>query len=251
MTVASSGSFATEQEAPQALQGFLTNEQWDALLVHVSGLVAEMEALPPGEPRARVFALLDGIDAIHREALRRLVRLFKEGVLEQVATDPAIHVLLELYDLLPSEPPALEAPGTPAKPPTRYRTIPINVAASKPTPGERFPHWVPVLKQRDEAASGTAQLCDVDGRTLLVCRREDQFFALEARCVSDGASLNGVTLSNYTLVCPHHAGCYYDVRNGARLGGGGKLSCFPVSVGADGRVMVGLDMDFVPHLPSF
>ena len=41
------------------------------------------------------------IDALHREALHRLVRLFKERVLEQVATDPAIRTLLEMYDLLP------------------------------------------------------------------------------------------------------------------------------------------------------
>jgi len=38
---------------------------------------------------------------LHREALHRLVRLFKERVLEQVATDPAIRTLLEMYDLLP------------------------------------------------------------------------------------------------------------------------------------------------------
>ena len=48
----------------------------------------------------QVLTLLQGIDTIHREALHRLVRLFKEGVLEQVITDPAIYTLMELYDFI-------------------------------------------------------------------------------------------------------------------------------------------------------
>lgn len=232
-------------EPQQALQGFLTNEEWDALLADVNGLIEEMEALPAGEHRTRVFELLDGIDAIHREALRRLVRLFKEGVLEQVATDPAIGVLLELYDLSPSEPVAEE------KPAGRYRTIPITAAADKPAHAARFPHWLPVLKQRHELASGTAQEHDVDGRAVLVCRREEHFFALESRCARDGAGLADAILSGYTLTCPHHPGCYYDVRTGARLGSDDRIACFPVQVDANDRVLVGLDMDFVPSLPSF
>ena len=63
----------------------------------------EMEELPLPEVKDKVFELLAGIDTIHREGLWRLVRLFKEGVLEQVVTDPAIHNLMELYDLLPPE----------------------------------------------------------------------------------------------------------------------------------------------------
>lgn len=239
----------TKPDSPQALLGFLSNEEWDQLLVHVNGLIEEMEALPPGEHKTQVFALLDGIDAIHREAVRRLVRLFKEGVLEQVATDPAIRVLLELYDLLPDEPELAEKLAE--KPSGKYRTIPITVAAAKPARPARFPHWLPVLKRRDELASGTAQEHDVDGQAVLVCRREERFFALESRCVRDGAALANATLSGYTLTCPHHPGCYYDVRTGARLGGDGRIACFPVQVDANGRVLVGMDMDFIPDLPSF
>ncbi|PZR51383.1 MAG: hypothetical protein DI537_56880, partial [Stutzerimonas stutzeri] len=162
----------TEPDSHQALLGFLSNEEWDALLVHVNGLIEKMEALPPGEHKTQVFALLDGIDAIHRESLRRLVRLFKEGVLEQVATDPAIRVLMELYDLLPDQVEAAE------KPPGKYRTIPITAAPGKPSGSPRFPHWLPVLKRRDEFASGMARELDVDGQAVLLCRRDDQFFAL-------------------------------------------------------------------------
>jgi hypothetical protein len=60
------------------------------------------------------------IDSVHREAITRLVALFKDGVLEQVIQDPAIRTLMEMYDLLPTTSPcakvydflgATEAPG--------------------------------------------------------------------------------------------------------------------------------------------
>ena len=91
-------------ENPQALIGFMTNDEWDELLSYVNELIQEMEELPLPDVKDKVFELLAGIDSIHREGLWRLVRLFKEGVLEQVVTDPAIHTLMELYDLLPAEP---------------------------------------------------------------------------------------------------------------------------------------------------
>ena len=86
----------------QALIGFLSNEAWEALLASLNQRIEQMENLPEVDTRRKVFALLDDIDAVHREALHRLVRLFKEGVLEKVVTDPAIHTLMELYDLLPA-----------------------------------------------------------------------------------------------------------------------------------------------------
>ena len=85
------GASGGASESPQPLIGFMSNEEWERLLVQVSAQIGEMEKLPFPEVRDKVFELLAGIDSIHREALRRLVRLFKEGVMEQVVTDPAIH----------------------------------------------------------------------------------------------------------------------------------------------------------------
>lgn len=230
----------------QPLLGFVSNDEWDALIGEVNQLVQQMEALPEGEVKSSVFRLLDGIDAIHREALRRLVRLFKEGVIEKVITDPAIHTLMELYDLLPAELPD----QAPAKP--RFSTIPIRVVpAASPVP-TRYPHWVPVLAQRDELHSGSVRVDIVaNDLALLLARRDDRLFALTAHCPVDDAPLRGATLSGFTLSCPSHAGCHYDVRNGQRIGGGQALVCYPVKVDDQGRVLVGLDMDFVPDLPSF
>lgn len=234
-------------ENPQTLVGFMPNDEWDALLAHVSGLIQQMDELPAGNVKTAVFEVLDGIDAIHREALRRLVRLFKEGVLEKVMSDPAIHTLLELYDMLPQPPEeaALE------KSKKIFPTIPIKAVHAAPLAKPRYPHWVPVLQRSDELLPGTAREFIVAEGTMLLCRRADQFFALESLCARDGSSLSGATLSGYTLTCPNHSGCHYDVRRGTRVGGNEMIACYPVKQEEDGRVLVGLDMDFTPSLPSF
>ena len=233
---------------PQALLGFLSNEAWEGLLSSLNTRVEQMEALPEGDTKQQVFALLNDIDAVHREALHRLVRLFKEGVLDKVVTDPAIHTLMELYDLLPgSEPATAPAPLKPAFP-----TIPIRaVRATPPTP-PRYPHWVPVLPHQDALASG-AVCADVwvDGTSLLLARRDEHWFAVDSTCPTDGGSMQGARLSGYTLSCPRHAGCHYDIRTGARIGGGAALVGHNVQLDDQGRVLVGVDMDFKPRLPSF
>ena len=247
-SLTSLGASAFPPEADQQLVGFMTNAAWGGLLDEVDGLIEKMESLPEGEVKTDLFRLLDGIDTMHREALRRLVRLFKEGVLEKVVSDPAIHTLMELYDLLPPE--AQEAKAAPVK--AVFPTIPIRALRTSSAAPLRFPHWVPVLAKRDDLASGSIRDdIVVDGLPLLLARREDRLFAIDGLCRIDGASLRGASLSGYTLTCPNHSGCHYDVRNGARIGGGESLACHPVKVDDQERVMVGLDMDFKPDLPSF
>ncbi|MEO7244538.1 MAG: Rieske 2Fe-2S domain-containing protein [Rubrivivax sp.] len=248
-------------EPDQQLVGFMTNVAWGGLLDEVNSLVEKMESLPDGEVKADLFRLLDGIDTMHREALRRLVRLFKEGVLEKVVSDPAIHTLMELYDLLPPEEDEGGAPEPTASGKAEseqtasakpvFPTIPIRVLRSSSAPS-RFPHWVPVLAELHRLTSGSIRDdIVVDDLALVLARREDRLFAVDGRCRVDGSPLRGASLSGYTLSCPNHSGCHYDVRNGARIGGGESLTCHPVKVDDQGRVMVGLDMDFKPELPSF
>lgn len=227
-------------EAPQPLVGFLTNEQWDELLARVDALVQRMDSLPPGKVKDQVFDLLNGIDAIHREALRRLVRLFKPGGLEQICTDPAIRTLLELYDLLPAT--AEKSKGA--------FPIPVRVVRTTPPAPVRYPHWVPVANSVEELAPGAVREVTADDVPMLLARRGREIFAVAARCAVDGAAMQGATLNGLTLVCPRHAGCYYDVRQGTHLGGSERLACYPVRVDETGRVLVGLDMDFHPNLPS-
>lgn len=237
---------APDPEIAQALVGFMSNDDWDQLLADVNGRIESMEALADEAMKRRVFELLQGVDAIHREALRRLVRLFREGVLEQVVSDPAIHTLMELYDLLPL--PGQEGPSEPSRP--RFATIPIKPVPAVPAKA-RYPHWVPVLQHRDELPAETARELRIDGAAVLLACHADQIFAVASRCAQDGSSLAGAALSGYTLACPNHRGCYYDIRQGSRIGSADSIACYPVQVEAGGKVLVGVDMDFKPDLPSF
>ena len=137
----------------QPLIGYRTNEEWQDLVAQVATMIDSLEKLKDPQLRRQVFGTLQAIDAVHREALHRLVRLFKEGVLEQVVTDPAIHTLMGMYDLLP-------APQTRA---SQYDFLTAEERAAGPrtkegrSPSQRiegidsanasaaYPHWTPIL----------------------------------------------------------------------------------------------------------
>jgi len=143
-------------EDPQPLVGFRTNDEWNALLAYVNGLVEEAESFADPEVKEKVFELLQGIDAIHREALTRLIRLFKKGVLEQVVTDPAIRSLMELYDLMPQKPGCGETPDFVTGYPPHGSEPKAGETISEKALSDRvpIPHWVPALDKKDDLAPG-------------------------------------------------------------------------------------------------
>ncbi len=232
--------------------GFMTNSGWDSLLVQVNQQIEEFENHPLPEVKDKVFSLLESIDLIHREALGRLVSLFKEGVLEQVVTDPPIHTLMELYDLLPVEPEIEEEGFTLDK--NGFPSIPVemNFAPKKSPPvAPKYPRWIPVPESYEALESNTIQIVEVDGVQVLLCRVGDEYFAMDSLCEQDGASFSDASISKYTLSCATHLGCHYDIRQGTRIGAGGSIKCYPVEVAKHdkNRVMIGLDMEFTPTLP--
>lgn len=250
MSTADTEDGADTPEAPQQLVGFMNNDEWQELITYVDSLVAEMEKLPFPDVREKVFELLAGIDAIHREALYRLVRLFKEGVLEQVVTDPPIRTLMELYDLAPPAPQdeVAQQPGRKMN----FPDIPVSVVYdAAPRKESTYPHWVPAACNRDDLDSGCVIEAVADDHAVLLCKVRDRLFAVAARCAIDDSSLGGATVSGYTLSCPNHGGCHYDIRQGSRIAGGKSIACFPVKTDDQGRVMVGLGMKFNPDLPTF
>ncbi len=232
----------TEPEAPQALVGFRTNEEWSALVAQAGAVIDGLDEIADEDVRRQVFGALDGIDAIHREALHRLVRLFDTGVLQKVVTDPAIHTLIGMYDLLPPEEPGcakvwdfMPKPGE------------APVAARRP---QEPPHWTPAPLLH-APAEDEAVVCEFDEGPVLIANVRGDVFAADATCPQHGVPMLGGTLSNFTWVCPHGDGCIYDVRSGARLGGGAPLSCLAVRRDDRGRVLVGFGIPFEPRLPAF
>ena len=74
------------------------------LLEEVQRLMAELESHPDASVRARVTALLQGIDAVHRTALSHLVgaihSMAGDAFMNRLTADPAIRLLLMSYDLI-------------------------------------------------------------------------------------------------------------------------------------------------------
>lgn len=228
--------------SPQPLLGYRSNDEWIALLDQVDEMLAGVEALGEVE-RRQVFALLQGIDAIHREALHRLVRLFKPGVLEQVVTDPAIHTLFGMYDLLPAkEPPCTRVWDFIGEKP--------DAAPLAAEPATALPHWSPA-PVTDAPAPGEAVPCRMEEGLVMLARSGGALCAFDALCPVHGAPMEEGRLSGVSWICPHGPGCVYDVRNGARLGGGPGLVCHPVRLEPSGRILIGFAMPHRPDMPAF
>lgn len=229
-------------EERQALVGYRTNEEWNALLAQSAELIGSVEAIEDEAARRAMFDALAVIDAIHREALHRLVRLFKEGVLEQVVTDPAIHTLMGMYDLLPEPEPGCQKVWDFLAP--DGETAVVADAAQTP------PHWspAPVIAAPD---SGGVLFMRMEEGSFALANHDGRLFVFDAICPAHGRLMTGGRLEGISFLCPHGPGCVYDIRNGARLGGGGGVSCRPVRVDDKGRPLVGFAMPFEPQMPSF
>jgi len=237
----------TDSANRQELVGYRTNEEWQDLVAQAGAMISALDAIEDESVKSNVFNALEGVDALHREALHRLVRLFKEGVLEQVITDPAINTLMGMYDLLPPEEPACQkvwdfipdqsADGAP-------KTTVSGISSGDPA------HWSPAPLD-GPLAEGAAFLVRMEEGSLLVVRYDGRDHALSALCQTHGAEMVNGRLDGASWICPHGPGCAYDVRNGARLGGGPGLDCFNVKTDDQNRLLIGFGMPFEPVMPSF
>lgn len=237
--------------APQAQQqplvGYRTNEEWNDLVAQAGAMIAALEEIEDDSVRKAVFGALAGIDSIHREALHRLVRLFKDGVLEQVVTDPAIKTLMGMYDLLPEPDPACQRVwdfiGEDAAP-----------SGAGPSAGPDStvepPHWSPAPITHPPG-DREAMICRMEEGTYVLTRADRGYYAFSADCAVHGEPMYDGRVDTLSWICPHGPGCVYDIRNGARLGGGPALDCRPVKTDAAGRILIGFGMPFEPGMPAF
>jgi nitrite reductase/ring-hydroxylating ferredoxin subunit len=81
-----------------------SDEPGDDLLEEVHQLITALEAHPDPAVGARVTALLEGIDAVHRTALTHLLDAIRgmagEAFINRLTGDPAIRLLLMSYELV-------------------------------------------------------------------------------------------------------------------------------------------------------
>ena len=79
--------------ADQPLLGFLSNDAWEALLADLNERIERMEALPDGETKQQVFALLNGIDTMRQSGLLSCAHTTGDVERTLDAFDKALHTL--------------------------------------------------------------------------------------------------------------------------------------------------------------
>jgi len=81
------------------------------IALRLDALVQGFEQHPSEQVRQQALEMLGLVDALHREGMNRVAELLWTGspaVLEKALRDPAINMLLQLYDLAPGEPEPIE-----------------------------------------------------------------------------------------------------------------------------------------------
>ncbi len=215
----------------------LDDEAFSHLTAYIQGLLEQMETLPFPKVQEDVFALLNSLDHLHREALTRLVELIEANAPElklPMANDFAIQTLMMLYNFVPED----ERPATPS-PKTHSTLIGVDEIA---IPESGHPIWVPA----DALANipvGDMRAYQLEGRGVVICRlEEDELHALANACLNSVLPLDRGQLEAYLLHCPWH-GCQYDVRTGEIQNGSNlKLQMYPTRVTPNGRVQVGFNI---------
>jgi len=88
--------------------------------------------------------------------------------------------------------------------------------------------------------SGESASTEIDGREILVCRIEQDYFALAGRCTHAAWPLASEPLEGMEIVCTLH-GARFDLRDGCPTGGPARkpLATYPIEL-RDGQLYVSL-----------
>lgn len=211
----------------------------ESLIVHISELVERFQDHPDEEVREAVFELLQAVDALHREALSRLVGVLRAAghgkLLKRAGEDPAVAMLMQLYELLPEE-------GGPQR---RRGFVPLESLGVGRVGGEE--RWAEVMPAA-EVPEAEMVGAEVDDVRLLLLRHDGEIRAFANVCATSILPLDGGSLEDGAIHCPWH-GCRYAAATGRRLDRReGGLDSFPVEV-RDGMVMVAVNRPSPAPLP--
>jgi len=208
----------------------------------IDALVQGFAAHPDPDVRERVFALLDGVDALHRSAFSRLNAILRApgaaAAWREVRKDPLLRTVLGLYGLepLPNPAPPVRAAGpTGGKPILSLRVVQDAPAPSPQTTRRTSPpapEWIDVASLAD-VSPGTMRGFRIAGEAVLIGNAGGDVFAFHDACPDTPLALSVGEMDGETIVCPWH-GCRFDARTGQRqLHRGTGLDSFPVGIDGD------------------
>lgn len=218
-----------------------SDAQYNDLAQKTQQLIEEAEQLPDSYAKEIVFTLLENFDMLHREALSRLLKIIDEkspALRSEMEADFTVQSLFTLYDLFEDG-----LISRKAGPIHIERLIPVasNTNGKDAENRIRMPIWIPA-GNKNELEAGQIYFKEFEGVKVLICKVNDELFALQSICPGSALSMEFGKIENNNLICPWH-GCIYDLHTGIRAGDETtKLKLFPVTVQENGNFLVGFNI---------
>lgn len=207
---------------------FLSDTEYEQLTSETEDLVAQIDHLPYPKVKDDVHELLQNLDMLHREAL---TRLFKEIIINypdlhtKMEGDKAVNLLFSLYDLF-------------------HTDIQNNLHPHEELMNNRndkYPRWIPVGNTSALKENKAYKYAEED-ENILICKTEGNVYALRNCCGNTTLPLEGAAIEKGYLICPWH-GCAYRLADGVmETNPMQKIKKYPVTVGEDGEIRLGLSM---------
>jgi len=96
------------------------------------------------------------------------------------------------------------------------------------------------VTEKENIAEKSFACFDVEGTAVVVCRLNDEYFAIENRCSHALSTFEGGRMRGYRMMCPLH-GAAFDIRDGSALSLPAKqpIRSFPLRI-VDGMIEIDL-----------
>lgn len=230
--------------------GPMRDEEIERLAGRLDSLLEYLLERAEPEVAVAVAELIEGLERMHAEGLKRLVQHLPSDA-EQLGAalrDPAVSALLEMYDMsvtprgadpLDPDPGGASPTGDVAiVAPDRLVQLRRRFRAESPEPrAEERATRLATVSLSEVRGEGLHAL-QAEGVPVLVIRQADRLYAFRNRCPDTPFPLHTADVEHDAIVCPWH-GCRFDLETGEREGAGPDLELFPLEIDSD-VVRIGL-----------
>lgn len=229
--------------------GPMRDEEIERLAGRLDSLLEYLLERAEPEVAVAVAELIEGLERMHAEGLRRLVQHLPSDA-EQLGAalrDPAISALLEMYEMSVTPPGAdpLDPGGTSPTgdvaivAPDRLVQLRrrFRAESSEPRAAEKRASRLATVPLSEVRGEGLHAL-QAEGVPVLVIRQADRLYAFRNRCPDTPFPLHTADVEHDAIVCPWH-GCRFHLETGEREGAGPDLELFPLEIDSD-VVRIGL-----------
>ncbi len=196
----------------------------EQLCVKLDEQIRGLENLPHAETREQVFTILQLIDQLHRDGIRKIAETFADHPdWNRICQSPEVDVLLTFYanDETDETERVEQTPGN---------LVQLRVNAPV------FETLMPF----DELPETKPTVVDLQGNSVVLARSGNEISCFDPTCRSCGGSFTRGMVRGPIIMCDR-SNCAYDFRTGRQVDGGdSSLRIYPVSI-RNGSVAVAVN----------